>query len=376
MKFNRFGPTVTLVMTASLALVACGDDDPTDPPAGGGSEEGGASAPVEGGDLEGSISASGASSQASAMTAWIAGYQDVQPGVTVNYDAIGSGGGRENLISGASPLIGSDAYLGEEEREAVTEVCGDGGAFHIPGYISPIAVPYNLPGVDTLNLSPEVLAGIFDQQITTWSDPAIAEDNPDAELPDTGITVVNRSDESGTTENFLEYLTAAAPDNWSYEPSGDWPVPGGEAAAQTTGVIQVVQGTEGAIGYSDASAIGSLSTAAIGVGEEFVEYSPEAAALVVDNSEPAEFVEGGDLALELARDTTESGSYPIVLVSYEIACSSYEDATTADIVKDFLTYVISEEGQSTASEAAGSAPISEDLRTRATELIEQIEGGS
>ncbi len=396
MKLHRFGPTVALAMAATLTLTACGDDDPTDDPADNGaaeedpedpedageeteSEDAGADTDGEDGgsmELSGQISASGASSQNSAMTAWIAGYQEVQPEVTINYDAIGSGGGRENLASGASPLVGSDAYLDEEEREGVIEVCGDGGALHVPGYISPIAIAYNLPGVEELNLAPDVLAQIFNQDIETWDDPAIAEDNPDAELPDTEITVVNRSDESGTTENFLEYLTAVAPDAWPHEVSGDWPVSGGEAAAQTTGVIQVVQGTEGAITYSDASAIGSLSTAAIGVGEEFVGYSPEAAAAVVEASEPADTGIEGDLALDLARDTTETGTYPIVLVSYEIACSSYEDENTANIVKDFLTYVVSEEGQQVAAEAAGSAPISDGLRERAMETIEIIEGGS
>jgi phosphate transport system substrate-binding protein len=380
-KLHRLAPTVVVTLASALALAACGDDNPTESAtdAGNGADSGAASEEEmggEGGSLSGQISASGASSQASAMTAWIAGYQDVQPDVTFLYDAIGSGGGRENLLSGASPYIGSDAILDEEERAAVVETCGEGGAIHFPLYIAPVAIPYNLPGVDSLNLSPDTLAQIFDQQITTWDDPAIAEDNPDVELPDTEITAVNRSDESGTTENFLEYLTAAAPDSWSYEPSGDWPVGGGEAAAQTTGVIEVVGSTEGAIGYADASAVGELGTAAIGVGDEFVEYSAEAAAAVVDNSELIETGVEGDIALELARDTTESGNYPIVLVSYHIACSSYEDATTADIVQDFITYVSSEEGQQVAAEAAGSAPISEDLRSRVLESVELIQGGS
>ncbi len=379
MKLHRLAPTLAITVASALALTACGDDNPTETATEGGgaaSEDGASTEEDMGGSLSGQISASGASSQASAMTAWIAGYQDVQPDVTFLYDAIGSGGGRENLISGASPYIGSDAVLDEEEREAVTQTCGENGALHFPLYIAPIAIPYNLPGVDSLNLAPDTLAQIFDQQITTWDDPAIAEDNPDVELPDTEITAVNRSDESGTTENFLEYLTAAAPDSWSYEPSGDWPVSGGEAAAQTTGVIEVVGSTEGAIGYADASAVGNLSTAAIGVGDEFVEYSAEAAAAVVENSEPIDTGVEGDIALELARDTTESGNYPIVLVSYHIACSSYDDANTADIVKDFVTYVSSEEGQQVAAEAAGSAPISENLRTRVLESVELIEGGS
>ncbi|MGB3828102.1 MAG: phosphate ABC transporter substrate-binding protein PstS [Ornithinimicrobium sp.] len=359
-------------MAASLTLAACGNDNPgatagedADPAASGASD----------GDLTGTLTASGASSQNSAMTAWIAGYQDVQPGVTVTYDGIGSGGGRENLLAGAVDFAGSDAYLDETEREAVKDVCGPGGAMNLPVYISPVAIPYNLPGVDTLNLKPDVLAQIFDQKITTWDDEAIAADNPDAELPATDITVVNRSDESGTTENFMEYLSAAAPDSWSYEADKNWPVNGGEAAAQTTGVIQVVGSTEGSIGYSDASAIGDLSTAAVGVGGEFTEYSAEGAAKVVDASEPADTGVEGDLALDLARDTTESGAYPIVLVSYHIVCSEYADAATADLVKDFVGYVTSEDGQQAAAEAAGSAPISEDLRGKVEESLSMVSGG-
>ncbi|MBR7741889.1 phosphate ABC transporter substrate-binding protein PstS [Phycicoccus sp. BSK3Z-2] len=357
------------IAATSLALAACGNDNPTNTePAAGGSEGGGT--------LSGTLQGAGASSQESAMTAWIAGYQAVEPDVTVQYDSVGSGAGRENLLAGAVAFAGSDAALDEEERAAVTEVCGPDGAMNIPVYISPVAVPFNLEGVDELNLKPATLAMIFDQQITNWNDPMIAEDNPDAELPDLRITAVNRSDESGTTENFMEYLSAAAPDAWSYEADKAWPVAGGEAAAQTTGVIEVVGSTNGAIGYADASAVGSLSAANIGVGDEYVAFSPEAAARVVDASDPAETDVEGDLALDLARDTTESGAYPIVLVSYHIVCHSYEDQETADLVKGFVGYVVSEEGQTAASEAAGSAPISDDLRTRAQESLELVTAGS
>ncbi|GGK77502.1 phosphate ABC transporter substrate-binding protein PstS [Ornithinimicrobium pekingense] len=326
-----------------------------------------------GGSLTGDIKASGSSAQEAAAAAWLAGYQAEQPGVTVQYDAIGSGGGRENLIAGAVDLAGTDAYLDEEEREAVKEVCGPRGALHVPVYISPIALPYNLPGVDDLQLRPDTLARILDLQITRWDDPAIAEDNPGAELPATDITVVHRSDDSGTTENFLEYLAVAAPEAWPHPVDKAWPVPA-EAATQNTGVIQVVESTEGAIGYADASVVTGDSVA-IGVGEEFVEYSPEAAARVVDASEPVDTGLEGDLALELARDTTASGAYPIVLVSYHVACTHYERESRAELVRDFLHYVVSEDGQQAAAEAAGSSPISEQLRERADALISTIEGG-
>ncbi|WP_228386829.1 phosphate ABC transporter substrate-binding protein PstS [Ornithinicoccus halotolerans] len=356
---------------AGLALVACGDDNPT-----ARLQPGDVGAPASGGgDLTGTLTGSGSSAQESAQTAWIAGYQGRQPGVTVHYDSIGSGGGRENIIAGATDFAGSDAYLDQQERQEVRDSCGPKGAMNLPVYISPIAVPYNLPGVESLQLTPDVLAGIFNREISRWDDPAIAEDNPDEQLPDLPITAVNRSDESGTTENFLEYLTAAAPHAWPHEPGAAWPVEGGEAAAQTTGVIEVVSSTPGAIGYADASAIGTLQTAAIGVGEEFVTYSPEAAARVVDASEPVDTGVKGDLALDLARDTTESGAYPIVLVSYLIVCHHYEKPQTATLVQDYVGYIASEEGQATAAEAAGSAPISDRLRQRVLNSLELVTGG-
>ncbi len=386
MKLYRTGPAVAVAMATALVLTACGNDDPTADTSAADAQPGGSETSEDasgetgettdeaaGEQLSGTIKASGASSQEAAMTAWIAGYQGLQPDVTVQYDAIGSGGGRENLLAGAVDFAGSDAYLDEEERAAVADACGPGGAYHVPVYISPVAIPYNLPGVDDLKLSPDTLAKIMNQDITTWDDPAIAEDNPDAELPSTEITVVHRSDDSGTTENFMEYLSAAAPDAWPHEPDKAWPV-AGEAASQTTGVIQVIEATEGTIGYADASAV-TGQAAAIGVGEEFVEFSPEAAAKVVDASDPADTGVEGDLALDLARDTSESGAYPIVLVSYHVVCSSYDDPERANLVKDFLTYVVSEEGQQAAADAAGSAPISPEMRDKAVTLIDSIQGG-
>ena len=364
MKLSRSTRLAAALAAGSLALAACGgsDDEGT----------GGGAAAAENESLSGTIAGAGASSQAAAMEGWIAGFQTENEDVTVNYDPVGSGGGREQFLAGGTAFAGSDAALDEEELTQAEERCGDGGLVEVPLYISPIAVAFNLPGVETLNLGPEVIAGIFSQKITKWNAPEIAADNPDAELPDLAITPVNRSDESGTTENFTEYLAAAAPEVWTEEPSGDWPIPGGEAGQGTSGVIQAVESAEGGIGYADASQVGDLGTVAVGVGEEFVEYSPEAAAAVVENSPRAEGRPEGSLALELARDTSESGNYPIVLVSYSLACKTYEDEAQGELVRAFLSYAASEDGQAAASEAAGSAPISETIRTDAEAQIEQI----
>ncbi len=112
------------------------------------------------------------------------------------------------------------------------------------------------------------------------------------------------------------------------------------------------------------------------MGEDFVEPTAEAAAAVVEGSETLEGRGEYDFAIELARDTTESGSYPIVLVSYHIGCIAYDDQLTADLVADFMTYVTSEEGQAAAAEVAGSAPISDALREQARTAIDAINTAS
>ncbi|MQA33040.1 phosphate ABC transporter substrate-binding protein PstS [Modestobacter roseus] len=357
-------------LAATLALAACGASNEES----SASTSGGGDSSAE--QLSGTLVGAGASSQQAAMQGWTAGYSSVQPDVTVNYDPVGSGGGREQFLAGGTDFAGSDAALDEEELALAEERCGASGIFELPNYISPIAVVFNLEGVDELNLPPEVLAGIFNQQITNWNDPAIAEANPDATLPDLAITPVNRSDESGTTENFTEYLVAAAGDAWPHEASGDWPVSGGEAAQGTSGVVSAVGAGNGAIGYADLSQAGDLGVASIGVGEEFVAPSAEAAAAVVENSETLEGRGEYDFAIELARDTTESGNYPIVLVSYHVGCIEYDEQETADLVKDFIGYVISEDGQQAAAEAAGSAPISDALREQAQTAVDAITAGS
>ena len=217
-----------------------------------------------------------------------------------------------------------------------------------------------------------MLGGIFNQKITNWNAPEIAADNPDATLPDLGITPVNRSDKSGTTENFTTYLADAAGPDWPYDADQVWPVAGGEQADGTSGVVAAIKAGSGTIGYADASQVGDLGVAKVKVGEEFVELSAEGAAALVDLSPRATGLPEGDIVVELDRTTTDTSAYPVSLVSYLIACGAYEDANDAALMKAFATYVISEDGQSAAADNAGSAPIGDKLRTDATAAIELI----
>ena len=366
MKLNRFAPAAILAAGA-LTLSACGGSSAT-------GEEGNGGGGGEGSNLSGTLTGIGASSQKAAMDAWIADFTSENSDAQVQYSPDGSGAGREQFLGGNAQFAGSDSYLDEDEVEAAKDVCGPDGAYEFPVYISPIAVAYNLEGVDEVKLSAETIAKIFKGEITKWNDEAIASENEGVELPDEQITPVHRSDDSGTTENFTEYLADAAGDTWDEEPADAFPSAfGGEAAQGTDGVVQTVNDTPGAIGYADASAVGDLGTVHVKVGEEYVEYTPEAAAKVVDASEPVEGRGDGDLAIDLKRDTTESGAYPIVLVSYHLVCSTYQDQETVDLVKAWENFVVSEEGQQSAAESAGSAPISEDLRSQITEVLDTIE---
>ena len=205
---------------------------------------------------------------------------------------------------------------------------------------------------------------------------AIVALNKEAKLPDLAITPVNRGDGSGTTENFTDYLAEAAGAKWPYEADGDFPVKGGEAANGTSGVVAAVKGGNGTIGYADFSRAEGLGVAKIMVGSEFVAPSPEGASKLVESAERVSGRATGDITVELPRTTTDPTTYPISLVAYSIVCTSYEDAAQGNLVKAFFSYVASEEGQAAAAENAGSAPISDKLRTDVTAAIEAIKAGA
>jgi phosphate transport system substrate-binding protein len=137
-----------------------------------------------------------------------------------------------------------------------------------------------------------------------------------------------------------------------------------------------VPGGQGTIGYADESQAGELGKVSVKVGEQFVAPTPEAAAAVVEASPRVEGQGQYNFAVELARDTTASGSYPIVLVSYDIACTRYPDAATANVTKAFLNYVISADGQQAAAGAAGNAPITDAQRSQFQPAVDAIAGGS
>ncbi|MGF6821851.1 phosphate transport system substrate-binding protein [Microbacterium sp. ZKA21] len=364
MKISRIARIGAIGAVAALALAGCAANEA---PAGGSSE-----APSES-TLAGTVEATGASSQEAAQQSWVAAFQTANPDTTINYTATGSGTGRENFIAGSSNFIGSDrAFNAEEIAAGGFGSCASDDIVEVPVYISPVAVAFNLEGVDQLNLDGETIAKIFSGGITKWNDAAIADQNPDATLPDQAIIPVHRADASGTQETFTTYLNAVAPDVWTYEPSDEWPLATGEAADGTSGVVSAITSGAGYIGFADASQAADLGQVAIEVEGEYVPYSAEAASALVAASPLEEGRSAHDLAFAVDPAAAPAGSYPIALVSYLIGCVEYEDAETAGLVKAYFEYVASADGQDVAAEAAGSAPISDELREQVVAAIDAI----
>ncbi|MEE8667061.1 MAG: phosphate ABC transporter substrate-binding protein PstS [Bifidobacterium mongoliense] len=358
-------------ITMLAGFAACGDNTAATNGSDAGATKKGAA------KISGEFQGAGASSQQTAVEAWIATYTQQNPDAKISYNPTGSGAGVTTFLTGATAWAGSDASLSADEVKQSASVCASGNAFDVPVYISPIAIVFNLKGVSGkdkhVNMDGSTIAKIFDGKITKWNDPAIAEQNPKATLPDTPITVVHRSDKSGTTKNFLSYVKDVAGSDWNYEVGENWPNQIGQGGKGTDGVINTVSQADGTIGYADASKAGELGTVAVKVGEDYVPYSAEAAAKVVDASPVDADATGENRVVIALNHKIDSGNaYPVVLVSYDVACPAYKDAKTGEFVKSWLNYVVSKEGQQAAADASGSAPMSDSLRQKVVKSIEAI----
>ncbi len=358
-----------IVMLASVA--ACGDNTASTTDSSS-TDSASKTAPISG-----NFQGAGASSQQSAVEAWIAGFQGANPDAKIAYNPSGSGAGVQTFLTGATAWAGSDKALADDEVEQSKSVCADGTAFDVPVYVSPIAVIFNLKGVSDagkhINMDADTIAKIFDGKITKWNDPAIADQNKDLTLPDTAITVVHRSDKSGTTQNFVSYFKDQAPDSWTYDLSENWPNEVGQGAKGTSGVGSTVTQAAGTVGYADFSQVGDLGTVAVKVGDSYNEISAEAGSKVIEDSKQDDTVKGDNrIVIKINHATEAKGAYPIVLVSYDIVCPAYKDTKQAEFAKAWLTYVTSDEGQKAAQDAAGTAPLPSSLKSEITKSIKAI----
>ena len=380
--FKRTASIVGLVAVGSAALVACGDSEGTND-----TTDNGAEATTDGGDdsadgsegsaegltgQSGELVAEGASSQQNAMEIFGTLYSEAVDGASLAYNPSGSGSGRTNFVAGQVDFAGSDSPLADDQVEPAAERCGGNDAWHLPFVIGPVAIAFNVEGVDELNLSIPTLAAIFAGDITNWNDDAIAAENEGTELPDLPINVVYRSDESGTSDNFQMFLAATT--DWEGE-GQQFPQDVGEGANGSNGVATQVANIPGGITYVEYGFAlqNDLGVAALDFGAGPTELSNETVNTALEGLEFAS--EGHDMVVdaEALFAQTDEGSYPLILTTYEIVCSAGYDEETENRLKDFLTVAL--ENQDAIAEY-GFIPVEGGHYDRLSEAVDAIGEGA
>lgn len=369
---RRFASVTGVALVGTFALTSCGsDNNATATPKASGNTTAATNCPT------GTLNGEGSSAQKNAIEQAISDFQAACSGATVNYNPTGSGAGIKQFIAGQVDFAGSDSALKDKPAAGATNIeqadadkaCGS-PAWNLPMVTGPIAVAYNVKGVDKLILTPAVTARIFNGVIKTWNDPAIAAINPGVTLPAQAIKVFFRSDESGTTDNFTKYLKAAAASDWPAEPGKKW-TGKGEGKEKSAGVANAVKATDGGVTYAEWSYAkdNKLGIAQIDNGSGPVELTGESVGKAVTAA--TQTGQGNDLKLKLDYATKEAGAYPILLVTYEIVCSKSKDSAKAPLTKAFLKSFAAADMQ-TKLQAIGYAPLPAEIQAKVTTAIDAL----
>jgi phosphate transport system substrate-binding protein len=369
-KLQRHGLVVGLVAGA-LALSACGSDNTDSSNAGSGSSSGSSASGASLDCASGTLSWDGSSAQKTAVTQWIQQYQNQCSSASINYQGQGSGAGRTAFYGGQIPVAGSDASIADADRSKADARCTGGKAVNLPMVLTPVEFIYNVQGVSDLTVTPDVLAKIFSGKIKSWNDAEIAKANPGASLPSTSITTVHRSKDSGTTQNFQNFLTAQSPSLWTYGTGQAWTAPGGQGAADSAGLVQSVKGTDGAIGYVDGpdATKNSLTPAKLDVGAGAVAPSADTVGKAVSAAKVTG--DNQDIVLAINYGLKDAGSYPAILATYEITCTQGLPADQAKFVKSFLTYTASTSGQAELTKL-GYSQLPDQLATKVRSAVDSL----
>lgn len=286
---------------------------------------------------------------------------------TISYGGIGSGGGINSLKEGVVDFAGSDAFLSDKEINEIGDVV------HIPTCMGAVVIAYNLPSIQNLNLTGEIITQIFAGQITHWDDPQIKAINEQTELPHTKISPVYRSDGSGTTFVFTDYLSKVS-ENWKNQFGRGKAVsfPVGIAAKGNPGVAGVINQTEGTIGYvgSEYAFAQQLSYANLqNLSGKFVKPSPASISAAAQGDIPE------DMRC-MITNSEASEAYPISLFTWIIVKKELNNGkrtqAEADSLKSLLRYMISDEIQQ-ITEKIHYAPLPNKVKTQALKSIEELQ---
>ncbi|WP_071287815.1 phosphate ABC transporter substrate-binding protein PstS [Mycolicibacterium llatzerense] len=327
MKTNKTRTITHLVAASALALSACATTGPVQPYA--------QNAKIDCGGKK-DLAASGSTAQANAMAHFVKSYQNACPGQTLTYTSNGSGAGVSEFISGKTDFGGSDSPLQGDEYTAAKQRCSGADAWNLPVVFGPLAITFNLSSVNVLTLDAPTIAKIFTGAITRWDDPAITTLN--GKMPAEDIRVVYRSDQSGTTDNFQQYLQAASGGAWNRGTGKVFRGGVGQGAPGNEGTSAMVAKTEGTISYNEWSyainqnmAAADIKTPAgiVHIGDDWVGKTLAGAKISG---------QGDNIIVDLSAiyNTADKGVYPIMLASYELVCSKNPDAEVGKAVKAFL----------------------------------------
>ncbi|MEA2221444.1 MAG: phosphate transport system substrate-binding protein [Solirubrobacteraceae bacterium] len=357
-QLQRLSVVVVACGSLALGMAACGSNDNS------------GSSTTSGDQKGGTINGAGATFPAPVYSEWAARFKDKQ-GTTVNYQAIGSGGGIAQFTAGTVDFGATDAPMKDAE---ITAAKAKGDPVHVPTVLGAVTVSYNVSGIATgLKLDGPTVADIYLGKVTSWDDKTIARQNSGAKLPATKISVCHRSDESGTTKNFAQFL-AAYSKAWADGPGVDksvkWPT--GTGAKGNDGVAACVKQTDGAIGYVEqAYALqNNFTTAAVKnkAGKYVVPTLDTITAAAASAKPPA------DLRFSTI-DASGATTYPISAVTfllvYQDLCKAGLDTTKAGLVKDWLNYALGD-GQAVAPELK-YAPLPDAIKSLAQAKVDALQ---
>jgi phosphate transport system substrate-binding protein len=350
------------LVVMGLSLAACGSSgsSSSSPSSSSSSSSGGS------GSLSGTLNGSGSTLQLTFQQSAIQAFKSVQPNMTVNYGAGGSGKGRTDLASGTVNYAGSDSPIPSKE----TANFKGKTVLYFPDVIAPVTVSYNLPGVTKLQLSAPVIASIFQAKITKWNNSAIAADNPGVKLPSTPVTVARRSDSSGTTQNFSQFLVDASGDGWTLGSSStiNWPATS-QGGNGNSGVAQIIKSTPGAIGYvdySDAKASGLTFASIKNKAGNYVAPSVSSAAAAASQATVKP-----DLTFS-AIWASGASSYPITAQSWVLVYQTQPNTNDVKMLQAWVGYLVGA-GQKLLP-SLGFAALPASIDQKATAQLSKISG--
>ncbi len=356
------------ILALTVSLGACGGGTSTTDT---GSMEGTetASESTEKPPLQGNVAltGAGASFPAPLYQNWFVQLNSEIPELQVNYQSVGSGAGVEQFTTGTVDFGASDVAMTDEEMAKI-----DRGVLLLPMTAGSIVMAYNLPGVEGLKLSRDAYVGIMEGSITKWNDPKIAEANPDLELPNETITVVHRSDGSGTTGVFTKHLSAISP-QWEKSigqgKSVEWPTSKGKfiGGKGNEGVTAAIQQNQGAIGYVEYGYAknNNLTMAALeNSSGNFIEPNDESASMTLDAVTLPENLRA------FITDPEGADSYPIVTYTWMLIYKTYDDPQKAIGVEAMIEYGLNQ-GQE-ASKELGYVPLPPSVREKVAAAADVI----